>query len=139
MSLLIVPLLYPDLVGLLNSLDPGDAICSDGILVSELIGGVSDSQGLCQPAEGGGTATFASCFPIPSSALRYCSGTFRGSNNGTRQLQQVATEILQRALSELPSPIDLHVFSDYQFDLFSSLKKVGASRLADRRNLPRET
>jgi hypothetical protein len=26
-------------------------------LVSELIGGVSDSQGLCQPAEGGGTAT----------------------------------------------------------------------------------
>ena len=38
------------------------------------------------------------------------------------QLQQVATEILQRALSELPSPIDLHVFSDYQFDLFSTLK-----------------
>jgi hypothetical protein len=112
MSLLIVPLLYPDLAGLLNSLDPGDAICSDGILVSELIGGVSDSQGRCQPVEGGGTATFTSC----------CSGTFRGSNNGTRQLQQVATEILQRALSELPSPIDLHVFSDYQFDLFSTLK-----------------
>jgi hypothetical protein len=62
MSLLIVPLLYPDLAGLLNSLDPGDAICSDGILVSELIGGVSDSQGRCQPAEGGGTATFTSCF-----------------------------------------------------------------------------
>jgi hypothetical protein len=122
MSLLIVPLSYPDLAGLLNSLDPGDAICSDGILVSELIGGVSDTQGRCQPAEGGGTATFTSCFPIPSSALRYCSGTFRGSNNGTRQLQQVATEILQRALSELPSPIDLHVFSDYQFDLFSTLK-----------------
>ena len=118
MSALIVPLLYPDLAELLNSLDPGDAICSDGILLSELIGGVSDSQGRCQPAEGGGTATFTSCFPIPSSALRYCSGTFRGSNNGTRQLQQVATEIPQRALSELPSPIDLHVFSDYQFDLF---------------------
>jgi len=38
------------------------------------------------------------------------------------QLQQFVTEIVQRALSELPSPIDLHVFSDYQFDLFSTLK-----------------
>jgi len=31
------------------------------------------------------------------------------------------------------------VFSVYQFDLFSSLKKVGASRLADRRDLAGET
>ncbi len=38
------------------------------------------------------------------------------------QLQQFVTEIVQRALSELPSPIDLHVFSDYQIDLFSTLK-----------------
>ena len=38
--------MYPDLAGLLNSLDPGDAICSDGILVSELISGTSDFDGL---------------------------------------------------------------------------------------------
>ena len=46
MSLLIVPLLYPDLAGLLNSSDLGDALCSDGILVSELINGMSDFDGL---------------------------------------------------------------------------------------------
>jgi hypothetical protein len=42
-------------------------------------------------------------------------------------LQQVAAEILEASLSELPSPIDLHVFSDYRFDLFSTLKCIRAA------------
>ena len=38
------------------------------------------------------------------------------------QLQYVAADILQRALARLPCPVDLHVYGDYQFNLFSTLR-----------------
>jgi hypothetical protein len=38
------------------------------------------------------------------------------------ELQRVASNILQRELSKLAKPTNLLVFSDYQFDLFNTLR-----------------
>ena len=93
MSLLIVPLLYPIFGRVMNSSDPGDALCSDGILVSKLISGMSDFDGLFRKIvanlQKASEQLIHQLFPITSSALRYCSGTFRGSNNGTRSTSAV--------------------------------------------------
>jgi hypothetical protein len=105
----------------------GDAICSDGILVSELIGSVSEFEGLfrkivsdLQRAARQLYSPAVSKAKVRVGVMRWDIPWFRTTVPG--HLQQVAAEILQRALSEFASPIDLHVFSDYEFDLFSTLK-----------------
>jgi hypothetical protein len=105
----------------------GDAICSDGVLLSELIGSVSDFDGLfrkivvdLQKAAVQLHSPVVSDAKVRAAVMRWDIPWFKTTVPG--HLQQVAAEILQRALSELPCPIDLHVYSDYQFDLFSTLK-----------------
>jgi hypothetical protein len=105
----------------------GDAICSDGINLDEIIGSVSDFDGLfrkivadLQKAAKQLHSPVVSDAKFRAAVMRWDIPWFKTTVPGN--LQQVAAEIVQRALSELPSPIDLHVFSDYQFDLFSTLQ-----------------
>lgn len=105
----------------------GDAICSDGINLDELIGSVSDFGGLFRKIVADLQRAARQLYsPTVSDAkfrvavMRWDIPWFKTTVPGN--LQHVAAEILQRSLSELPSPIDLHVFSDYRFDLFSTLK-----------------
>lgn len=105
----------------------GDAMCSDGINLDELIGSVSDFDGLfrkivadLQRAAKQLYSPFGSDAKFRVVVMRWDIPWFKTAVPGN--LQPVAAEILQRALAELPSPIDLHVFSDYEFDLFSTLQ-----------------
>jgi hypothetical protein len=105
----------------------GDAICSDGILVSELIGSVRDFDCLLrkivadlQRAAKQLYSPVVSDAKVRAAVMRWDIPWFKTTVPG--RLQQVAAEILQGALTGLPSQIDLHVFSDYRFDLFSTLK-----------------
>jgi hypothetical protein len=105
----------------------GDAMCSDGILLSELVGSVSDFDGLfrkivadLEKAAKQLHSPVLSDAKVRAAVMRWDIPWFRTTVPG--HLQHVATEILQRALAELPNPIDLHVFSEYEFDLFSTLQ-----------------
>jgi hypothetical protein len=112
----------------------GDAMCSDGILLSELNGSVSDFDGLfrkivadLQKAAKQLHSPVVSDAKVRVAVMRWDTPWFKTTVPGN--LQQVAAEIVQPALAELSSPIDLHVFSDYQFDLFSTLQsRLGAPR-----------
>jgi hypothetical protein len=105
----------------------GDAICSDGALFSEMIGSVSDFEGFfrkivddLQRAEKQLYSPVAEAVSVRVAVMRWDIPWFR--TIVPSHLQRVAAEILQRALAELSRPIDLHVFSDHKFDLFSTLK-----------------
>jgi hypothetical protein len=105
----------------------GDAMCSDGINLDELIGSVSDFDGLFRKIVADLQRAAKQLYsPLVSDAkfravvMRWDIPWFKTTIPGN--LQPVAAEILQRALAELRSPIDLHVFSDYEFDLFSTLQ-----------------
>jgi hypothetical protein len=105
----------------------GDAICSDGALFSEMIGNVRDFEGLfrkivddLQRAEKQLYSPTVEAVGVRAAVMRWEIPWFR--TVVPTRLPQVAAEILQRALAELSRPIDLHVFSDHKFDLFSTLR-----------------
>jgi hypothetical protein len=105
----------------------GDAICSDGALFSEMIGNVRDFDGLfrkivddLQRAEKQLYSPAVEAVSVRVAVMRWDIPWFR--TVVPSRLQQTAAEILQHALAELSRPIDLHVFSDHKFDLFSTVR-----------------
>jgi hypothetical protein len=108
---------------------PGNAFCRDGIILDELIGSISDFDGLfrkivsdLQKAMQQLHSPAVSDAKVRAAVMRWDIPWFNMTVPG--HLQQVAGEILRPALAELSNPIDLHVFSDYDWDLFTTLDVI---------------
>jgi hypothetical protein len=115
----------------------GDVMCSDDITVEDLTGDIRDFRGLFSKMNADLAKAAQQLYsPAASNAqlrvvvMRWDIPWFRLIAPG--ELQRVASTIFQRELKKLARPVDLFVFSDYQFELFSTLKSGGARQQRQR-------
>ncbi len=115
----------------------GDVMCSDDISVEDLTGDIRDFRGLFSKMKADLAKAAQQLYsPTASDAqlrvavMRWDIPWFRLIAPG--ELQRVASKIFQRELQRLARPVDLFVFSDHQFELFSTLKSGDARRHRER-------
>lgn len=104
----------------------GDVMCSDDITVSDLVGDIGEFRGLFNKINLDFAHAVKQLYSPAASNAQLRVAVMRWDIPWFRliapaELQRVASKIFQRELRRLAKPVDLFVFSDYQFELFSTL------------------